>query len=210
MPRRIPHPLVSVEGVTDPVIRMALVSIRANFETLFGLKGNRDEYAITRGDLNKLGFMTYDEDGNMVGRNIRAKQSLTDQDEKSIQGQSAVWISDVFDATDGVAAGSHTLETIIPANAYIIQSWYEVLTGFTGAIGSTIGVGIETDDAGGIVAPGVLASGWLTAGVKSGIQDGTTANFSEKTTADRTLQVDVTGSLTGGRARIHVQYIVSE
>lgn len=210
MANRIPYPINDIEGIADARTRTALLSIRANLHTLYGVGGKRDDHAITKADLASLGFLRYDDAGNMVGQNVRAKPGLVDQEEKRVSDNSAVWISDVFDATDGVAAGAHTLTELIPANAYIIQSWYEVLTGFTGSIGATIALGIETDDVAGLLAPTLLAAGWTGTGVKAGIQDGAVANFSQKTTAERTLEVNVTGSLTGGRARIHVQYIVSE
>jgi hypothetical protein len=125
-------------------------------------------------------------------------------------------VSFEFDATDGKALGTYAIGRL-PDNCIVTRSWYEVIETFTSTTGGTdlaaLAIGIETDDVDGIKAATTIVSGtdW-DAGNRDGIQDdGSTAKFSEKTTGDRDVQVDVTVQpLDDGKLILHLTYIVSE
>jgi len=119
-----------------------------------------------------------------------------------------------FDATAGKAIGSHGLGVSLPDNAIITRSWYEVITTFTSATDAgTIALGIPTDDVAGIKAAVAISDGtnpW-DAGIVEGIQDGTAAAFSVKTTAVRELTADVAvEALTAGKLVLFCEYVISE
>lgn len=119
-----------------------------------------------------------------------------------------------FDATAGKAIGSHGLGVTLPDNAIITRSWYEVITTFTSATDAgTIALSIPTDDVAGIkaaVAIDDVGNPW-DAGIVEGIQDGTAAAFSVKTTAARELTADVAvEALTAGVLVLFCEYVISE
>ena len=118
-----------------------------------------------------------------------------------------------FDATAGKAIASHGLGVTLPDNAIITRSWYEVITTFTSATdAATIALGIPTDDVAGIKAAIAISNGanpW-DAGLVEGIQDGTAAAFTVKTTAARELTADVAvEALTAGVAILFCEYVIS-
>lgn len=119
-----------------------------------------------------------------------------------------------FDATGGKAVASYGLGVVLPDNAIITRSWYEVITTFTsaGADAGTIALGIPTDDVAGIVAALAISNGgniW-DAGLHEGIQDGAAANMSVKTTAARELTADVAvQDLTAGKLVLFCEYVIS-
>ena len=119
-----------------------------------------------------------------------------------------------FDATAGKAIGSHGLGVTLPDNAIITRSWYEVITTFTSDAtdAGTIALGLPVDDVAGIKAAVAISNGanpW-DAGIVEGIQDGTAAAFSEKTTAARELTADVAvEALTAGVLVLFCEYVIS-
>lgn len=118
-----------------------------------------------------------------------------------------------FDATAGKAIGSHGLGVTLPDNAIITRSWYENITTFTSAgDNATIALGLPVDDVAGIKAAVAIDDGgnpW-DAGRVEGIQVGTVATFSEKTTAARELTADVAvEALTAGVAVLFCEYVIS-
>jgi len=110
---------------------------------------------------------------------------------------------------------AHSSTVTLPDNAIVTRAWYEVLTTFTSAADTaTISIGIDTDDAGGIVVAVAINDGsnpW-DAGYHEGIQDGAAANFSTKTTAaDRTIDFTVAvQALTAGKLVLFLEYVVSD
>lgn len=118
-----------------------------------------------------------------------------------------------FDATAGKAIGSHGLGVTLPDNAIITRSWYEVLTTFTSATDAgTIALSVPVNDVAGIKAAVAISNGanpW-DAGIVEGIQDGTAAAFSVKTTAVRELTADVAvEALTAGVLVLFCEYVIS-
>jgi hypothetical protein len=100
----------------------------------------------------------------------------------------------------------------LPDNAYVTNAWYEVLTTFTSAgDAATIAIGVDTDDAAGIVAAVAILTGtpWDAAVPVQCIQDGTVAAFSTKTTAERNIVIDLGGAevLTAGLLVLVVEYV---
>lgn len=115
-------------------------------------------------------------------------------------------------ATDvGTVGGTPlSLSRSLPNNAVVTRGYYEVITAFTsGGELAEISIGINTDDVNGLLAPTVVSSSG-TVGFHDLIQSGVVGNFSEKTTASRTIDFDVTEeSLTAGKMVIFLEYIVS-
>jgi hypothetical protein len=110
-----------------------------------------------------------------------------------------------FDASSGAAIGTHTL-AVLPKNTTIVRAWYEVLTTFTSATdAATIQLGVQTNDAAGLVAATAISAGgniW-DAGYFDTLADGTAANFTTKTTNLRNLNAVVAvEALTAGRFRL--------
>ena len=117
-----------------------------------------------------------------------------------------------FDATAGKTIASHGLSVILPDNAIITRSWYEVIVTFTSSgDNATLAISIPVDDVAGIVAAVAIGTGtpW-DAGYREGIQDGTAAAFSVKTTAARELTIDVAvEALTAGVLVLFCEYVIS-
>lgn len=114
----------------------------------------------------------------------------------------------------GKLVGTYDLNIQLPENAIVIRSWYDVTETFeSGSDAATIAIGIETDDAAGIVAAVAISDGgdpWDN-GPHEGIQTGTAATASEKTTGKRTVQVTVAAeNLTEGEFVLFLEYVVSE
>ena len=118
-----------------------------------------------------------------------------------------------FDATAGLVTGSSpfNLGFQLPNNATIINAWYEVVTTFVSATAAAvIGLGVNTNDAAGVVAATAISAGgnvW-DAGYFDGVPDGTAANFTTTTTAAREVQATLTTEdLTNGRLFLWFQWV---
>jgi hypothetical protein len=122
---------------------------------------------------------------------------------------------DVFTVPDGgTLTGTYDTNIQLPNNAIIIRAWYDVTETFqSGTDAATIAIGIETDDAAGIVAAIAISDGgnpWDN-GPHDCIQDGAAANAAEKTTATRTVQITVAAeNLTEGELVLFLEYVVSK
>jgi len=110
-----------------------------------------------------------------------------------------------------VAGSPYTFGPTLPDNAVVTRAWYHVSTPFTsGTSTADIGLGIVSDDSGGILAPAVITVVG-TAGNHEGIQDGTVANFATQTTAARLFEGTVaTEDTTGGKLILFAEYVVTE
>lgn len=98
----------------------------------------------------------------------------------------------------------------LPDNAVITRAYYQVITDPAGA-GSSIAIGIPTDDAAGIVAATAFDNAIWDLGCHEAIQLGTVATFSERTTAVRAVQVTISGAvLTAGKIKVWWEYVVGE
>jgi len=116
----------------------------------------------------------------------------------------------VYDiATDTGAAASYTLMTI-PDNSTIVNAWYEVITAPTSAGSATIAIGVTSDDAAGVKAQTAFDDASFAVGYWDCVPDGTAANFTTKTTAERTVVLTIgTAALTAGKIYVWCQYITS-
>lgn len=114
----------------------------------------------------------------------------------------------------GKLVGTYDLTIELPVNAIVIRSWYDVTETFQSRTdAATIAIGIETDDAAGIVAAVAISDGtnpW-DQGYHEGIQTGTAATASEKATDARTVQLTIGAEdLTFGALVLFLEYVVSE
>jgi hypothetical protein len=99
----------------------------------------------------------------------------------------------------------------------VTRSWYEVLTTFESASDAAkMSLDIPTDDVAGLVTFATISSTdsgdiW-DAGNFEGIQTGTVATFSEKTTDEREVTFNIYSSedLTAGKATFFIEYVVTE
>jgi len=119
----------------------------------------------------------------------------------------------VFDATAGLIAATYGLDVEIPDNAIITRAFYEVTTPFASAASTaTIALGVNTDDAQGIVAAIAINHGttpWA-AGLHDTVPDGTAANMTTKTTGEREIEAIVgVQSLTAGVLYLFFEYVVT-
>lgn len=114
---------------------------------------------------------------------------------------------------DGGVTGTITLRNgSLPEDAVVIRAWYEVLTTFTSASDlSDIGISIPGDDVNGILAAISISDGsnpW-DAGIHACIQNGSPANFSNKASADKDIELSVAGeAITAGKANFYFEYVV--
>lgn len=157
--------------------------------------GNHFDATTAEGQLQEIGALLTEESSNVLQLKRMAKAT--------------------YDfATDGGAIGSIGIGPSLPDNAVITRLWYEVLTTFTSATdAATVALSIPTDDSGGLKAAVAISNGanpW-DAGFHDGIQDGAAANFSEKTTAERQITMDIAvEALTAGKMMVFAEYFVSE
>ena len=117
-------------------------------------------------------------------------------------------------AEHGGAISTIGLGETLPDNAIVTRSWYEVITTLTSAgDNATVSIDIPTDDVAGILAAIAIDDGtnpW-DAGLFEGIQDGTVANFSTKTTAARELSITIAvEAVTAGKFVLFCEYVVSD
>lgn len=117
-------------------------------------------------------------------------------------------------AVDGGAIGSLYSDDVLPDNAVVIRTSYEVLTTCTSATDAGTGaLGIETDDVAGLLAATAISAGGnvFDAGFHDGIQDGAAANFATKTAAaGRRLQFDIAvEAFTAGKFVVWAEYVVT-
>lgn len=107
------------------------------------------------------------------------------------------------------APGVIQLGVFLPDNAVVVRSWFEVTTAVTSGGAAQIALSIIGDDVSGIIGPAVLGTNG-TAGYHEGIQTGTSANFSTKTTAERELSLDITvANLDAGVLILFCEYVVT-
>lgn len=110
-------------------------------------------------------------------------------------------------------AGTDEVFTL-PVGAQIRKAEYLVTETFTSATdASTIGIGIPTDDAAGIVAATAISGGgniWdAGAKMKACIQTGVLATYSEVTTAERAIVLTNTQAeaTTAGKLKLVIEYV---
>lgn len=107
------------------------------------------------------------------------------------------------------APGVMYLGVWLPNNAVITRSYIEVITAITSAGAAQIAFSVTTDDVSGILGAAILGTNG-TVGYHEGIQTGTAANFSTKTTGPRQLTMDITvADLTAGVAVLFCEYVVT-
>lgn len=102
-------------------------------------------------------------------------------------------------AVDGGALCAHVLNVSIPADAIVTAAWCDIQTGLAGASGS-LTLNVPTD--------GALTQALTSASNGSASVVASLNTLPKKVTANRTLQVTVTGgALSAGKIVFHVQYV---
>jgi len=130
----------------------------------------------------------------------------------------AVGIID-FATTGAITANTYAVdradgagELTIPAGAVIMNAWYNVNTTFKSATdAATIAIGVETDDAAGILAAAAISTNVFDAGVHATLVDfATVADYTTAATAERRIIYTLAAAedLTAGRLHLHIAYAV--
>ena len=117
----------------------------------------------------------------------------------------------VYDfSVNGGAAGGYALGSIFN-NAVITRAWYQVIAAPTSGGAATIAIGVYSDDANGIVTATAYNNAIFAIGYHDGTPDGTVANFTTQTTAQRAVSLVIgTSALTAGKIKVWWEYIVGE
>jgi hypothetical protein len=125
-------------------------------------------------------------------------------------------------ATTGATTGASYIvqradglgDMTIPEGAVIMNAWYNVNTTFKSATdAATIAIGVETDDATGIVAATAISAGgnvW-DAGIHQALPDfATVADYTTAATAVRNIIYTLAGAedLTAGKLHLHIAYAI--
>lgn len=201
-----------VEKIEDPNLRMILRALRDAVDHLTGQRGQKKNRPPTNQELMDAGVLGMDDAEHLYNPNAAAAAALADfiKDTETSPFGSAVL---ELDATNGLAEATYSLGTKyrLPKDARIWFAGYEVITTFTSNTdAATISLGIETDDAAGIVAAIAISdvSNPWDAGMHDTIQTGSAANMSELTTGNRHIQAVVAGGedLSAGKLRLFFTY----
>ena len=108
------------------------------------------------------------------------------------------------------AIGAHGTGVFLPNKAVIVQSWYQVVTGFTS--GTNLGtIALAANAANDIKTATVVSNAaYVTPGIVTGVSDGAVANM-KSMTAERELTATVAvETLTAGRLVLFVEYYIGE
>lgn len=119
---------------------------------------------------------------------------------------SALYDFDIHGGVIGeIAIGS------IPDNATVIRGWYEVLIAPTSGGAGSVAFGIEVDDLTGLQIASSVGGANMILGYHDFVTDGTAANFTTKTTAERDVHIRITtADLTAGKIRCWYEYVWSQ
>lgn len=194
--------------IEDPEVRRVMADMREFLLTLGGkMPNNLSDRALLHSEAISTGILNRDRKNNALFNPNAPSATSTSVADAQTSSVGEVQVSYVLDATSGLSEDTHNTTIVLPVNAIVTRSWIEVTTAFAGG-GASVAVSIPTDDVDGILA--ATAVGSLGVGLVDGIQTGSTANFAEKTTAARTVQIVVTGAaLTDGKFRLVLKYTVS-
>ena len=90
-------------------------------------------------------------------------------------------------------------------------SWYTVLTAPTSGGAATIAMGVDTDDADGILAATAYDAAAFGVGPHDGIPCGSAASFAGLTSDRRNVILTIAGApLTAGKIQVYWEYITQE
>ena len=159
------------------------------------LKKIQSEFALIATRINLSGDMTLSDAGvATIGAGVVDEAMLVVASADGLHTKRIARATYSF-AEHGGAVSTIGLGVTIPDNARVVRTWYEVITTLTsnsGTDGATVNLHIPTDDTDGLVAAVAISTGtpW-DAGLHDGIQTGTAATMSEKTTAARELSVTI-------------------
>lgn len=149
--------------------------------------------------------------GGTLGEAIDDLRADIDDAFVSLEGSTGGMAVATWDfAVDGGAQGAIILADLAPANTYVVKSWYRVETTLTSATdAATVKLGLVDDDATikAAVAISDVSNPW-DAGLHDGDNDGTAANASTLTAADKSLVMTIAvEDLTAGKLIVYAEYL---
>jgi len=159
---------------------------------------NGVNYTLDKINSDKIPYLNEPEDDDFV--------SIKDQMDKVLYAKA------IYDFTvNGGAVKDHNM-FVLPDNAYIVESWYEVVVALESLGSATIAMGVQTNDTEGILAETDFDdSNAFGVGPHDTLVFPRAANFTTKTTADRNVVLTIgTAALTAGQIYLWCKYIVSE
>lgn len=200
-------------GIRDIPTQLVVEDMRRCLMQMAGKSQTDPGRLLTLEDQQTLGIVNVDPLAEVVFNPNLPKATPFSTDTVETASGVLVTLRGSLDASAGLAIGSHNVGISLPIGAIVHQSWVDVITTFTSAADTaTIAIGIPTDDVAGIFAAIAINDGsnpW-DAGLHAGIQNGTVANFSNKTTAAREVQANVAvQALTAGVMNVFVTYFAS-
>lgn len=144
--------------------------------------------------------------------------TLEDRDDHSIDGNTKHCLMAIEEVSyaDIATTGTYTLPTSIPVASIMVDAWIDVITPFTddSMNTSTIGVGFETVGAGTEDIKNADALAFWSAGVKHSTLDFSSTTPIKKVTNNtlkiNTTMVGVASTLTTGKMKIFIEYLISE
>ena len=154
-------------------------------------------YTVNKINADKIPYANEPDDTDFV--------SVKDQMDK------VLWAKGTYDfSSNGGAVQDHNIFSI-PDNAYLVETWYEVVTAPTSAGLATIAMGVQSDDETGILASTAFDDEAFSVGPHDTLVFPRAANFTTKTTASRSIIMTIgTAALTAGKIYFWSKYIVSE
>lgn len=188
----------SIEVVKDTELKRILLSLADNVNFLYG------DY-VNYSKLINAGVIKVDKQGNYTS-SVAQQRS----DSNAQTSATNIYNKNMVLVGGSTAIGTYYTTISLPTNSRVIRSWYEVTSPFTGGAGAAISFRVKYDGINytDIITSSDVTVGW-TIGLHEGVQTGAAVSFSQKTTAYRSLEYEVSGDvLTGGRAVIFVQYAV--
>lgn len=188
----------SVETAADPQARRILSAVRDNLTYIY-------TNFITPDDLAGYGFLKKD----VTGKYYNAIESSASSSSVSSDGYTAVEFKSTAILFSSTSAATYYTNISLPNNARVIKSWYEVTAGLVAGATAELVVRVKYDGSSysDIVTKALASS--FSAGVYDGVQSGAAANFTQKTTARRSVEYTVENdSITSGRIVLFVQYAI--
>lgn len=222
MGRKAPCPLIANVDGDHTSLGIVLVAMQTDIDTLeaAGVGGTLADGKVIVGNVSNVATAV-DLSGDVTVDNAGAvtiAAGAVDEAMLAVPTADALNVKRILRATYDFAVDGGTISVIglgvsLPDNAIVTRSWYEVITTFESSTdAATVSLSIPTDDVDGIVTAVAISTGtpW-DAGYQEGIQDGTAAAFTVKTTAARELSMEIAvEAVTAGKMVVFCEYVVSD
>ncbi len=120
--RSMPFGVPSAAAIADPATRASIEALIANMQVLMGVSGDRDRWAVTRGELVKSGSHGNDDIGSLASVNAGATRLASGQSGAAsvthASGASSVGVGVT------IAGDIATVTvTVVPARVYLLRAW---------------------------------------------------------------------------------------